>query len=80
MNQYILTIVFLNGDRKEISLETPHELQPEPRSPHALAYKDRDGDIHNIPWTSMLEFHFNPEDYMKVRKQHMESMNNQNKK
>lgn len=67
MNQYLLTIVFTNGDQKEVMLTSPHELQPEPRTPYALAYKDRDGMLHNLPWSGIREFYFSPEDYMKVR-------------
>ena len=67
MDQYLLTIVFTNGDQKEVMLTTPHELQPDSRTPHALAFRDRDGLLHNIPWSGMREFYFVPEDYIKVR-------------
>lgn len=67
MNQYLLTIVFTNGDQKEVMLSTPHELQPDGRNPFALSYKDRDGILHNLPWNGIREFYFSPEDYMKVR-------------
>lgn len=64
---YLLTIIFTNGDQKDVMLNKPHILQPTPENPHALTYVDRDGLLHNLPWTGIREFYFSPEDYMKCR-------------
>lgn len=65
--EYVLTIVLINGQQREIFLKTPHELVPAANDPKAISWKDRDGLIHNIPWTSILEFYFSPEDYNDCR-------------
>jgi len=64
---YLLTVVFTNGDRKEIKLDTPHRLEPNPQHPSALTYIDRDGMLHNLPWSGIREFWFSIDEYNACR-------------
>ena len=69
MEGYLLTIEFNNGTTKEVRLSEVHRLTPDGLNPVALVYTDRDGLMHNIPFTSMKEFYFDPSEYAKHGKQ-----------
>lgn len=65
--QYILTIILINGEQRELLLDEPHEIVPANNEPKALAWRDRDNILHNVPWTSILEFYFSPDEYNACR-------------
>ena len=62
-SQYTLFIRFVTGETSEILLHTPHKLVPDQVKPLALVYNDGEGYLHNIPFSSILDFWFNVEDY-----------------
>ena len=64
---YILTLKTIDNNQREILLESPHEIVPSPADPKAVSWRDRDGNLHNVPWSSILEFYFSPQDYKKCR-------------
>lgn len=63
--RYVLTIKFVGGEQKEFTLTEPHKLSPDNMRPVALTYKDANDLLHNIPFSSMLDFWFSVEDYKK---------------
>ena len=63
MAEYTLNISFVSGNTVELTLDKPHRLVPDPTRPHALVYTDSDNMTHNIPFTSIEDFWFNPELY-----------------
>jgi len=62
---YVLNIKFINGEEKELVLSAPHTLTPDNSRPAALVYKDAAGLLHNIPFTSIMDFWFSVEAYTK---------------
>ena len=48
----------------EVTLDSPHKLVPDNIRPSALVYTDPiTGDTHNIPFSSIVDFWFNPSEY-----------------
>lgn len=64
---YTLCIKFVNGDSLEVVLDKSHKLVPNNVQPHALVYTHGDY-LHNIPFSSIVDFWFNPVDYNEVEK------------
>ena len=76
MKEYMLVIEFVNGTKRELMLKIPHQLVPNQATPSAVTYQDGD-IIHNIPFSSILDFSFDPKAYMEVEQlQRMEPRNN----
>ena len=68
---YELHLVYVNGTERVLTLDTPHRLVPDTMKPHALTYED-DGKMHNIPFSSILDFWFSAKDYNQCDKQTVE--------
>jgi len=64
---YTLNIKFVNGETSEIILDKPHRLVPSNAQPHALVYMQQN-ILHNLPFSSIMDFWFNPVDYNEVEK------------
>ena len=60
---YMLSLRFTSGQKQDIMLEKPHQLTPDTLRPHALVYEDDAGMVHNIPFSSLDEFYFDPKMY-----------------
>jgi hypothetical protein len=65
--EYVLTLILINGQQRELLLDKPHVLVPSPNDPKAVSWTDRDGLIHNVPWSSIIELYFSPEDFNACR-------------
>jgi len=63
MNQYKLHIRFVNGNEEVLELTNPHRLIPDNVRPHALVYTDVENFVHNIPFSSILDFWFKIEEF-----------------
>ena len=50
MSNYLLTLVFNDGEQREVLLARPHEV-----TTTGIKYVDRDGLIHHIPFSSLKE-------------------------
>ena len=66
---YTLNIKYVDGSKEEISLTSPHQLVPDNKAPHVLVYSDKDGCMHNVPFSSIVDFWFMPEDYNDCEKE-----------
>lgn len=64
---YKLFIKYVNGDVGEYDLDVPHLLAPNNVQPHVLVYL-KDGFSHNVPFTGIMDFWFNPHEYNEVQK------------
>ena len=67
MLNYSLYLKFISGEEKEVILENPHKLIPDQNRPHALTYV-ADGFLHNIPFSSLADFWFDPAKYNECAK------------
>jgi len=65
---YILHLAFVSGRQQDIELTNVHRLVPDPARPHALVYY-LDRMAHNIPFSSLEDFWFDPDAYNSVEKQ-----------
>ena len=61
MLTYSLFLVYLDGEEKKVVLSKPHTLATTPTA--ALVYEDAEGNVHNIPLSSLKDFYFNPRNY-----------------
>lgn len=66
---YTLNLKFVNGETKTIALNNPHRLSPDNLRPHAMTYMDDAGNMHNIPFSSLLDFWFSIQEYNECEKQ-----------
>jgi len=67
MLNYSLYLKFIDGREKEVILENPHKLIPDTIRPHALTYT-LNGYNHNIPFSSLADFWFDPAKYNECAK------------